>query len=61
MENYTQFIKSLIRPFIIVWGFIIYGVCIMTGIEVPALLSGLVTAIIIEYFSERAVKRFREK
>ena len=61
MDKYTQFIKSLIRPFIIVWGFIIYGVCIMTGIEVPTLLSGLVAAIVIEYFSERAVKRFREK
>lgn len=61
MEIYTQFIKSLIRPFIIVWGFIIYGVCIIIGIEVPSLLSGLITGVIIEYFSERAVKRLKEK
>ncbi len=60
MKDWSDFIKSIIRPFIIVWGFIVYGICVMTGIEIPPLLAYLITAVIIEYFSERAVKRFRE-
>jgi len=59
MKGWTEFIKSLIRPFIIIWGFIVYGVCIMTEVEVPALLAGLVSVVIIEYFGERAILRFR--
>ena len=61
MKDWIEFIKAIIRPFIIVWGFIVHGVCVISGIEVPTLLSGLIAASIIEYFSERAVKRFREK
>jgi hypothetical protein len=61
MKEWIEFIKAIIRPFIIVWGFSVYGVCIMSGIEVPALLVGLVSAVIVEYFGERAVKRFKEK
>ena len=61
MKDWTEFIKSLIRPFIIIWGFIVYGVCIMTEIEVPALLAGLVSVAIIEYFGERAILRFKGK
>ena len=61
MEDLSQFIKSLIRPFIIVWGFTTYGICIMSGVEVPPLLAGLVSVVIIEYFGERAIKRFREE
>jgi hypothetical protein len=60
MEDWTQFIKSLIRPFIIVWGFMVYGICIMSGVEVPTLLAGLISVVIIEYFGERAIKRFKE-
>jgi len=61
MKEWIEFIKAIIRPFIIVWGFLVYGVCIMSGVEVPALLVGLVSAVIIEYFGERAIKRFKEK
>ncbi len=61
MKDWAEFIKSLIRPFIIIWGFIVYGVCVMTEVEVPALLAGLVSVVIIEYFGERAILRFREK
>lgn len=65
MENKqrTEFhdaIRSLVRPFIIVWGFIVYGVCVMTEVEVPMLLAGLMSAVIIEYFGERAIKRLKE-
>jgi len=61
MKEWVEFIKAIIRPFIIVWGFSVYGVCIMSGVEVPALLVGLVSAVIVEYFGERAIKRFKEK
>ncbi len=61
MKEWIEFIKAIIRPFIIVWGFSVYGVCILSGIEVPTLLMGLVSVVIIEYFGERAVKRLKEK
>jgi hypothetical protein len=61
MNDWIEFIKAVIRPFIIIWGFIVYGVCVMTGVEVPVLLAGLVSAVIIEYFGERAILRLREK
>lgn len=60
MREWAQFIKSMVRPFIVVWGFTIYGVCVLTGTEIPQLLAALVTAVVIEYFGERAVLRFRE-
>lgn len=61
MKDWIYFIKSIVRPFIIMWGFMVYGICIMTSVEVPYLLSGLVSAVIIEYFGERAIERFRER
>jgi len=61
MQDRSEFIKSLVRPFIIVWGFIIYGICIVKGVEVPPLLSAVVAAVIIEYFGERTILRFRGK
>lgn len=61
MTDWTDFIKSLVRPFIVVWGFVIYGLCVLNGVEVPYLLSGLVSAVVIEYFGERVIKRLREK
>ena len=60
MKDLTEFIKSVVRPFIIIWGFMVYGICIMTQIEVPALLAGLISVVIVEYFGERAAKRFKE-
>ena len=60
MKEWIEFIKAVIRPFIIVWGAVLYGVCIVKAIEVPDLLAGLIAAVIIEYFGERALLRFRE-
>jgi len=60
MKEWVEFIKAIIRPFIIIWGFMVYGICVMTEVEVPALLAGLVSVVVIEYFGERAVKRFKE-
>ena len=61
MEGWSQFIRSLIRPFIIVWGCLIYGFCILKGIDVPDPLAILISAVVIEYFGERAVLRLKEK
>ena len=61
MEKQTKFIKSLVRPFLIVWGTVVYGICVLKGVEVPAPLTGLVSAIIIEYFGERAILRLKKK
>ena len=61
MKYWTEFIKSIVRPFIIIWGFMVYGICIMTQVEVPDLLAFLISAVIIEYFGERTILRFREK
>ena len=59
METWIELIKAMVRPFIIVWGFVAYGVCIFNGIAVPDLLSNLIAAAVIEYFGERAVLRLR--
>jgi len=61
MKEWAQFIKSIIRPFIIIWGFTVYGICVLTEVEVPELLAALVAAVIIEYFGERAILRFKER
>jgi hypothetical protein len=61
LNDWIELIKSSVRPFIIIWGFMIYGICVMTGVEVPQLLAGLVTAVVLEYFGERAYQRLREK
>ncbi|MDI6814937.1 MAG: hypothetical protein QMC90_02485 [Dehalococcoidales bacterium] len=61
LKDWAEFIKSLVRPFIIIWGFTVYGICIMTEVEVPELLAFLVSAVIIEYFGERAIKRLKGK
>ena len=61
MKDWSEFIKSIVRPFIIIWGFMVYGICVMTEVEAPTLLVGLVSAVIIEYFGERAITRFKEQ
>jgi hypothetical protein len=61
LAQWAEFSRSIVRPFIIIWGFIVYGVCVMTEVEVPALLAGLVSVVIIEYFGERAIKRLKQK
>ena len=61
MRAFAELIRSLVRPFIVIWGFTLYGVCIFMKLEVPPLLGGLISAMIIEYFGERAIKRLKEK
>jgi hypothetical protein len=59
MKDWSEFIRSTVRPFIIIWGFIVYGICVVSEVEVPALLAGLVSVVIIEYFGERAISKLR--
>jgi hypothetical protein len=61
MQTWIELIKALVRPFIIVWGFVTYALCIFNGVIVPDLLSILIAAAVIEYFGERAVLRLRAK
>ena len=61
VKYWSDLVRSLVRPFIIIWGFVVYGICILTATEIPQLLTYLITAVIIEYFGERAVKRFKEQ
>ena len=63
MKRKTEFheaVRVLVRPFIVVWGFLVYGVCVMAEIPVPPLLAWLISVVIGVYFGERAFKRFRE-
>ncbi len=59
MQSWIELVKALIRPFIILWGFTVYGICVINNIAVPDLLAALIAAAIIEYFGERAVIRLR--
>jgi hypothetical protein len=61
MAEWTEFIKATVRPFIVVWGCVVYGICIMMDKEVPALLAGLIASVVIEYFGERVIFRIKEK
>ncbi|MBI2852456.1 MAG: hypothetical protein HYX84_05095 [Chloroflexi bacterium] len=61
LNEWIDFARAMVRPFITVWGFIIYSICVIKGIEVPPVLSGLVTATIAGYFGERAILRLKRK
>ena len=61
VKEWAEFIRSIIRPFIIIWGLTVYGICVIKGIEVPPVLTGLITAVIIAYFGERAIMRLKGK
>ena len=60
-EGATSFVKSLVRPILIVWTWILVGIMWFNQIEIPPLLLGVATTIVVEYFGERAIKRIREK
>jgi hypothetical protein len=60
MQEWIEFIKAIVRPFIIVWGASLYALCLIRSVEAPDLLAGLVSAVILEYFGERAIIRIKE-
>jgi hypothetical protein len=61
MKEWSEFIRSIIRPAIIIWGLVVYGICVIKGIEVPPVLTWLISAVTIAYFGERAVMRLKGK
>ncbi|HVN67279.1 MAG TPA: hypothetical protein VMT55_02830 [Candidatus Sulfotelmatobacter sp.] len=60
MNGWIDLIKAAVRPFLIVWGAVLYSICLIKGIAVPDILAGLIAAIAVEYFGERAVLRIKE-
>lgn len=59
MNTWIELVKACVRPFIVVWGSVLYGICIVRGIEVPPVLAGMISAVILEYFGERAIRRWK--
>ena len=57
----TEYIKSIVRPFLIISSWIAILIMYLEGMEVPIELQGIAGAIVIEYFTERAIKRFKGK
>ena len=61
MKNWIELIKAIPRPFIIVTGWLFFLLATATDIEIPELLKFIISAVTVEYFGERAIKRFKEK
>lgn len=61
MDKWIDLIKALVRPFIIFFGWPVYGICVANEVEVPLLFTAILAAFTIEYGGERAIKRLREK
>ena len=60
MIEFSDFIKAMVRPIIIFISW--FTLCFMwvNDIEIPDLLMIVGLAVVAEYFTERAVKRFKE-
>ena len=60
-EAVTNFIKSIVRPYLIIYSWTLVGFMWWNQMEIPPLLLGVATTIVVEYFGERAIKRLKEK
>jgi len=60
LNDTTEFIKALVRPFLIVSSWLAIILMWMNQVEPPPLLQGMASAIAGEYIIERAIKRLRE-
>lgn len=60
LKDHLEFIKGIIRPLIVVWGLGVFTACVFTPFELPVIIEGLIGAVTVEYFGERAIKRIRE-
>ena len=60
IDALSNFIKALVRPFLIIYFAAIVGMMWFNQTEIPPLLAGIVSAITLEYFGERAFKRIKE-
>ena len=60
LSDTTEFVKSLVRPFLIVSSWLAVLLMWMNGEEPPPLLLGVSSAIAGEYILERVAKRLKE-
>ncbi len=60
LSDTTEFVKSLVRPFLIVSSWLVVLLMWMNQVEPPPLLLGVAGAIAGEYILERAKKRLKE-
>ena len=60
MKEWADFIKTIVRPFCIIWSWIVVGVCYMTEVQAPEYFLYVVGAVTLEYFGERVIKRIKE-
>jgi len=56
-----EFWKGMVRPYLIVFSWTLLGIMWLCEVDVPLQLQAVATAIVVEYFGERAAKRFKEK
>ena len=61
MNDAIEFVKAIVRPYLIMSTWTVILIMNLYGEEVPAFLMGIGSAIAAEYFAERAVKRVREE
>lgn len=59
--NMIELIKSLIRPLGLMFWLVIRTLCAAQRVELPLSLTIPFDAATLEYFTERAVKRLKEK
>ena len=60
MNNLAEFVKAMVRPYIICSAWTVILIMWLQEMNLPDLLLGAGSAIIAEYIVERAVKRFKE-
>ena len=60
-ESLSNFIKSLVRPFLICSGWLTWLFFLIDGREVPAALATIIGIITLEYLGERAYLRLGNK
>lgn len=56
MKDILEFIRGIVRPFVICSGWSVWLVMILSNMPVPDILQVLVSAVTIEYVGERGVR-----
>jgi len=55
-----EFWKGMVRPYLIIFSWTMISIMWLLQLDIPVLLQAVASGIVIEYFSERARKRFKE-
>ena len=61
MDNFGEFLRSAVRPFLVVGCFISLVVAEFEGINLSTAFEAFAYMVVVEYPIERAVKRVKEK